>query len=228
MRNEHINPFIGMAIEPKHIYLFSIFCSRGSLEDVLKNEEVIAQDKFFITSFIKDLVKGLSYLHYTERMSHGNLKSSNCLVDSRFVLKIADFGLDGLRTLYVSKIEITKPMRASLLWKAPEVLRRIRLEPGLLALNSNVVLKDRSFATRCKADIYSFGIILYEIIGRQGPWGSLLDPTEVISERSYFAASTTAKRKIQHPFAELMQSGKETDKADKQSNLKKENLQVSQ
>lgn len=39
----------------------------------------------------------MHFLHSTDIRSHGNLKSSNCVVDSRFVLKIADFGLHSLR-----------------------------------------------------------------------------------------------------------------------------------
>lgn len=39
------------------------------------------------------------YIHNSEIRSHGNLKSSNCLVDARFVLKISDFGLHSLRTI---------------------------------------------------------------------------------------------------------------------------------
>ena len=34
------------------------------------------------------------YLHVSPIMFHGKLRSSNCLVDSRWVVQIADFGLD--------------------------------------------------------------------------------------------------------------------------------------
>lgn len=40
----------------------------------------------------------MAYLHSADIRSHGNLKSSNCLVDSRWVLKITDYGLPTFRS----------------------------------------------------------------------------------------------------------------------------------
>ena len=34
-------------------------------------------------SLISDIVKGLSFIHTSELQCHGNLKSSNCVVDGR-------------------------------------------------------------------------------------------------------------------------------------------------
>ena len=39
----------------------------------------------------------MAFIHGSELRVHGNLKSSNCVVDGRFVLKITDFGLQSLR-----------------------------------------------------------------------------------------------------------------------------------
>ena len=38
----------------------------------------------------------MCFLHRSDLEVHGRLKSSNCVVDSRFTLKITDFGLPSL------------------------------------------------------------------------------------------------------------------------------------
>jgi len=40
----------------------------------------------------------MAYLHNSDVKSHGRLKSANCVVDNRFVLKITDFGIHELRS----------------------------------------------------------------------------------------------------------------------------------
>ena len=47
----------------------------------------------FIASLVIDLLNGMIYLHESPIGYHSNLKAANCLVDSRWVLKISDFGL---------------------------------------------------------------------------------------------------------------------------------------
>ncbi len=51
----------------------------------------------FSASLISDLARGMEYLHNTAGVAHGNLRSSNCLVDTRWVLQISGFGLRRLR-----------------------------------------------------------------------------------------------------------------------------------
>ena len=48
----------------------------------------------------------MTFIHESEFGYHGNLKSSKCLVDSRWVLKIADFGLHPLTVPDVSDFNL--------------------------------------------------------------------------------------------------------------------------
>lgn len=61
-------------------------------QDVLENEDV-KLDNMFIASLIADIIRGMIYLHESPLKYHGSLCTSNCLVDSRWVVKLSDFGL---------------------------------------------------------------------------------------------------------------------------------------
>ncbi|XP_053560395.1 LOW QUALITY PROTEIN: atrial natriuretic peptide receptor 2-like [Bombina bombina] len=94
----HLTRFLGACIDAPNICIVTEYCPRGSLQDILENDS-INLDWMFRHSLINDIVKGMCFLHRSIIGSHGNLKSSNCVVDSRFVLKITDYGLASFRSL---------------------------------------------------------------------------------------------------------------------------------
>ena len=96
LSNDHLVKFFGICLDIPHCCILTEYCPRGSLQDILENDQV-KLDTVFRMSLIHDIVRGMHYLHHSEIKSHGSLKSSNCVVDSRFVLKITDFGLHFLR-----------------------------------------------------------------------------------------------------------------------------------
>lgn len=179
----HLTRFIGACIDPPNICIVTEYCPRGSLQDILENES-INLDWMFRYSLINDIVKGMNYLHNSYIGSHGNLKSSNCVVDSRFVLKITDYGLASFRSSCEN--EDSHALYAKKLWTAPELLIYDRHPPQ---------------GTQ-KGDVYSFGIILQEIALRNGPFyieGMDLSPKEIIQkvrngQQPYFRPTTDNTR----------------------------------
>ncbi|XP_046403993.1 guanylate cyclase 32E isoform X2 [Ischnura elegans] len=164
VRHENIIPFIGACVDHGNLCILTGYCARGSLEDVLANDD-LHLDHMFVSSLVADMLKGMIYLHDSEIISHGNLRSSNCLVDSRWVLQISDFGLHELKAGQ-DEPDSVKAMRR-LLWRAPELLR-----------DANAPARGSQ-----KGDVYSLGIVVYEIIGRSGPWGDTCYKVEEILER---------------------------------------------
>ncbi|CAG7826833.1 unnamed protein product, partial [Allacma fusca] len=98
IRHENLNAFIGACLYDEGILLIQEYCSRGSIKDILDNGD-LKLDDMFVSSLMGDLLRGLSYLHDSSQFRfHGNLKPTNCLVDSRWVLRLSDFGLTFARS----------------------------------------------------------------------------------------------------------------------------------
>lgn len=100
LRHENLTAFVGVCVESGAACIVSAYCSRGSLARVLADRDLHLDD-MFVASLVADLLRGLTYLHDSALISHGNLTSSNCLVDSRWVLQICDYGLHNLKSKFL-------------------------------------------------------------------------------------------------------------------------------
>ncbi|ELU14714.1 hypothetical protein CAPTEDRAFT_158426 [Capitella teleta] len=151
MNHENTNAFVGACIDQPDICTLTVYCPKGSLQDILENDD-IQLDWMFKMSLIQDLVNGMAYIHASLVQSHGRLRSNNCLIDSRWSLKINDFGLTVFRS---RPTEETYDVILKKLWMAPELLR----------MGSQSPIQGTQ-----KGDLYSFGIVLQEILYRCPPY----------------------------------------------------------
>ncbi|GIY94070.1 receptor-type guanylate cyclase Gyc76C [Caerostris extrusa] len=143
LRHDNLNPFVGACVEPPNIIIITEYCSRGSLRDILENEDV-KLDNMFNASIIGDIVRGHDL----------SSRKPSSFPWQPEVLKLYWRQRNGFRK-----------QCEKLLWKSPELLR----DPY-----------SPSNGTQ-KGDIYSFGIILHEIISRKGPYGhTSMTPSEII------------------------------------------------
>ncbi|RWS14989.1 atrial natriuretic peptide receptor 1-like protein, partial [Dinothrombium tinctorium] len=147
--HENLIRFIGFCPDEPHLFIITEYAQKGNLRDLLDNE-AFNIDWPFRFSLLSDIVEGMSFIHNSAIEFHGRLKSTNCVIDRRLVVKLTDYGL---RSLINQSINDTHDLK-SLLWIAPEFLR----------------FKNPHHHGSQKGDVYSFAIVLQEIVTRTAPF----------------------------------------------------------
>ncbi|XP_062609740.1 atrial natriuretic peptide receptor 2-like [Saccostrea cucullata] len=146
----NVNPFLGACIDSPHICCLFLYGTKGSLQDVLENDDIRLEWTFKVC-ILKDIAMGMKYIHSSTLRSHGSLKSSNCIIDNRWTVRITDYGVSAFfkqkNMKNLSRMEEFK----DLLWTSPEILQ------------SDDVMPRNGTQT---GDVYSYGIILHETFYR--------------------------------------------------------------
>ncbi|KAI5076868.1 hypothetical protein GOP47_0008933 [Adiantum capillus-veneris] len=176
-RIDHLNivRLLGFCSEGSRRLLVYEFMTNGSLEKWLFVDErpggnFLSWDQRLRVAM--GTASGLVYLHdeCTDPILHLDIKPQNILLDAQFVPKVADFGLSRLTD------------RA-----ASHVMTGVRGTPGYIAPEWLL----HSAVTR-KCDVYSFGMVLLEIVGgRKNTRISQLEDNE--ADDWYFPTYVTRK-----------------------------------
>ncbi|KAJ3438258.1 mitogen-activated protein kinase kinase kinase [Anaeramoeba flamelloides] len=129
----------GYLKDVSNIMIICEFCRGGDLYEFLHSkQELTPKQKIQIAL---DIAYGIEYLH-SKKLVHRDLKTPNVLFSEDGKIKIADFGLS--KTMSLSNTLINHTIVGTPRWMAPELLRG-----------------EQNYTD--KVDIYSFGIILWEI-----------------------------------------------------------------
>src|ERR1700733_14909271 len=158
-QSPHILKLFGICTEEGQYSMVMEYMTKGSLNDVLSDEDIDLPWNPLRFRMAIDIGKGLAYLHNEREILHRDLKSHNVLLDQNFNAKITDFGLSKLKiqsTSATSKREGAKKSAGTLRWQAPELLE---LDP-----------------VHTKAtDAYAYAMVLWEIASRRIPYGDADD-----------------------------------------------------
>lgn len=125
--------------------IVSELCELGSLDQ----HQRLTQRKLLIVA--RDIADGVAHLH-AHSIVHRDLAARNLLVNSKRVVKVADFGLARITNedQYASTVDASAgPAK----WMAPETIERGKFSPA--------------------GDVWSFGVVLWELATGKRPFADM-------------------------------------------------------
>lgn len=164
----HLMQFVAACRKPPVFCVITEYLSEGSLRLFLhKLEQKPFEEKFLpletLLAIALDIARGMEYIH-SQGIIHRDLKPENILIDDDFRMKVADFGI---ACEEVHRDLLAKDA-ATFRWMAPEMFN------------------DKSYCR--KVDVYSFGLILWELVAGTIPY----------EELSAMQATYAAAKKVGH------------------------------
>ncbi|KAI7724462.1 hypothetical protein M8C21_005683 [Ambrosia artemisiifolia] len=150
LRHPNVILFLGACTRPPRLSMVTEYMEMGSLYYLIhlsgQKKKISWRRRL---KMLRDICRGLMCIHRM-KIAHRDIKSANCLVNKHWTVKICDFGLSRMMT--------ESPMKETSSagtpeWMAPELIRN---EP---------------FTEKC--DIFSLGVIMWELCTLSRPWEGL-------------------------------------------------------
>lgn len=159
LRHPNIVNLVGVCTSPPCIA--TEYCRRGSLYHVLRDATALPAMAAQLTwkrrlAMAMDAARGMLFLHiHKPPIVHRDLKSPNLLVTASYEVKVSDFNLSRLmEDSYLQNSRASTAGGFNPRWLAPEML-------------------ESATKASARSDVYAFGIVLWELLTWELPWGNL-------------------------------------------------------
>ncbi|KAJ6927491.1 serine/threonine-protein kinaseY46-like isoform X2 [Populus alba x Populus x berolinensis] len=186
VRHKNVVQFIGACTKPPSLCIVTEFMYGGSVYDYLHKHRGV----FKLPNLLKvaiDVSKGMDYLHQNN-IIHRDLKAANLLMDENEVVKVADFGVARVK----AQTGIMTAETGTYRWMAPEVIEHKPYDH--------------------KADVFSFGIVLWELLTGKIPY-EYLTPLQAAVGVVQKGLRPTIPKNTQPKLAELLEKCWQQDPA---------------
>ncbi|KAI4336134.1 hypothetical protein L6164_014702 [Bauhinia variegata] len=150
LRHPNIITFIAACKKPPVFCIITEYLAGGSLRKYLQQQEPHSVPHKLVLKLALDIAKGMQYLH-SQGILHRDLKSENLLLGEDMCVKVADFGISCLESQ--CSRDSARGFTGTYRWMAPEMIKE-------------------KHHTK-KVDVYSFAIVLWEILTAQTPFENM-------------------------------------------------------
>jgi WD40 repeat protein len=147
LNSPYIVRFFGICFNKTRQYLVMELCQESLFDRLQRKPEITWDVRIF---FGKKIARGLAYLHEQEIL-HLDLAARNILLDEKGHPKITDFGISETKHYYQRASNNSNQGRSPIAWTALERLENTSMKPNTAI------------------DIYSYGVVLWEIAARKLP-----------------------------------------------------------
>uniref|UniRef100_UPI00358E86D8 receptor-interacting serine/threonine-protein kinase 2 n=1 Tax=Myxine glutinosa TaxID=7769 RepID=UPI00358E86D8 len=165
-RFSHIIPILGVCEDPEFVAIVMEYMPNGSLDALLHQPWNVPCVPWPLRiRMLHEMALAMNYLHsLTPPLLHHDLKSHNVLLDGDFHTKIADFGLAR--------------------WRKQSQFSSVRSNPTALGAGTVLYMPPEAFnsekRTDASHDVYSFGIIMWEVLSRKRPFEEAVELLQVM------------------------------------------------
>ncbi|KAI8059224.1 Pkinase-domain-containing protein [Gongronella butleri] len=152
-KSQNITPYHGSILNNTKLWIIMDLAAGGSIRTLMKAGNL---DEKYASVVVREILQALSYLH-KNMIIHRDIKAANILLTSEGNVQLCDFGVAGQTTISHLK---RHTFVGTPYWMAPEVIRE-------------------GSSYDYKADIWSLGITVYEMVMGNPPFAHV-DPMRAV------------------------------------------------